>query len=76
MEDASLEAKTWQLTGETTATTRPENSLLEEHLMFDHIAKIRKFAKSDFSGVRVTRSLALCVCFVDRSLSFFFLAIV
>ena len=31
-----------------------------------------------FSGVRVTRSLALCVCFVDRCLSFvlFLLAIV
>jgi hypothetical protein len=31
-----------------------------------------------FSGVRVTRSLALCVCFVDRYLSFcpFFLVIV
>ena len=26
----------------------------------------------DFSGVRVTRSLVLCVCFVDRCLSFFF----
>ena len=26
-----------------------------------------------FSGVRVTRSLVLCVCFVDRFLSFFFL---
>ena len=25
-----------------------------------------------FSGVRVTRSLALCVCFVDRCLSFIF----
>jgi hypothetical protein len=24
----------------------------------------------DFSGVRVTRSLVLCVCFVDRCLSF------
>ena len=24
-----------------------------------------------FSGVRVTRSLVLCVCFVDRCLSFF-----
>ena len=33
---------------------------------------------SGFSRVRVTRSLALCVCFVDRRLSFcyFFLAIV
>ena len=28
-----------------------------------------------FSGVHVTRSLILCVCFVDRSLSFFLLAI-
>ena len=26
----------------------------------------------DFSEVRVTRSLVLCVCFVDRCLSFFF----
>jgi len=25
---------------------------------------------SDFSGVRVTRSLVLCVCFVDRCLIF------
>ena len=25
---------------------------------------------SGFSGVRVTRALALCVCFVDRCLSF------
>ena len=25
-----------------------------------------------FSGVRVTRSLVLCVCFVDRCLSFYF----
>ena len=25
-----------------------------------------------FSGVRVTRSLVLCVCFVDRCLSYFF----
>jgi hypothetical protein len=25
-----------------------------------------------FSGIRVTRSLVLCVCFVDRCLSFLF----
>lgn len=43
MEAASLEEKTWQLKGETFGTSRPENSLLEEHLQFDHIAKIRKF---------------------------------
>ena len=29
-----------------------------------------------FSGVRVTRSLVLCVCFVDRCLSFFYFFIV
>ena len=29
-----------------------------------------------FCGVHVTRSLVLCVCFVDRCLSFFILAIV
>ena len=29
-----------------------------------------------FSGVRVTRSIVLCVCFVDRCLPNFFLAIV
>jgi hypothetical protein len=29
-----------------------------------------------FSGVRVTRSLVLCVCFVDRCLSFFFLLVI
>jgi U3 small nucleolar RNA-associated protein MPP10 len=54
MEDASLETKTWQLIGETTATTRPENSLLEEHLMFDHIAKIRKFVKLETFYIVIT----------------------
>jgi hypothetical protein len=29
-----------------------------------------KKVKTVFSGVRVTRSLVLCVCFVDRRLSF------
>jgi len=27
---------------------------------------------SRFSGINVTRSLALCICFVDRCLSLFF----
>lgn len=29
----------WQLAGETTGDVRPENSLLEEHLQFDHVSK-------------------------------------
>ena len=37
-------------------------------LLIEHLNSPRVF-----SGVRVTRSLVLCVCFVDRCLSFFFL---
>ncbi|KPM04140.1 U3 small nucleolar ribonucleoprotein MPP10-like protein [Sarcoptes scabiei] len=29
----------WQLSGETIATIRPSNSLLEEHLQFDHVSR-------------------------------------
>ena len=31
--------------------------------------KNKRFSLSDFSGVRVTRSLVLCVCFVDSCFS-------
>ncbi|XP_060064101.1 U3 small nucleolar ribonucleoprotein protein MPP10-like [Ylistrum balloti] len=40
MEDASLEQKSWQLKGEITSSHRPENSLLEEHLGFEHTTKL------------------------------------
>ncbi|XP_033750394.1 U3 small nucleolar ribonucleoprotein protein MPP10-like [Pecten maximus] len=40
MEDASLEQKSWQLKGEITSASRPENSLLEEHLGFEHTTKL------------------------------------
>jgi len=40
------------------------NNLLEE-VFVDSLQDL-----SVFSGVRVTRSLFLCVCFVDRCLSF------
>jgi hypothetical protein len=46
----------------TVKTVEQELLILPEHL---HLP-------SGFSGVRVTRSLVLCVCFVDRCLSFFF----
>lgn len=39
LEQQSLESKPWQLSGETSATQRPENSLLEEHLQFDFISR-------------------------------------
>ncbi|XP_066925619.1 U3 small nucleolar ribonucleoprotein protein MPP10-like [Clytia hemisphaerica] len=36
LEEANVSAKPWQLLGETTSKTRPVNSLLEEHVTFDH----------------------------------------
>jgi len=38
-EEENLEGRTWQLMGEATAKSRPENSLLEEHVFFDHTTK-------------------------------------
>lgn len=39
LEKSSLKEKSWQLKGEIGSEKRPENSLLEEHLQFDHISK-------------------------------------
>ena len=56
------------ITGFVTRLTRrvplveQELPTLPEHLSLSPV----------FSGVRVTRSLVLCICFVDRCLSFFF----
>ena len=44
--------------------------LLVEQELFTFPEYLR--SPPDFSGVRVTRSLVLYVCFVDRCLSFFF----
>uniref|UniRef100_A0A4W3IAS6 U3 small nucleolar ribonucleoprotein protein MPP10 n=1 Tax=Callorhinchus milii TaxID=7868 RepID=A0A4W3IAS6_CALMI len=39
LEKAALGEKPWQLMGEVTSQKRPENSLLEEHLLFDQTAR-------------------------------------
>ncbi|XP_067871277.1 U3 small nucleolar ribonucleoprotein protein MPP10 isoform X2 [Heterodontus francisci] len=39
LEKSALEQKPWQLLGEVSAQKRPENSLLEEDLLFDHAVR-------------------------------------
>ncbi|NXS31909.1 MPP10 protein, partial [Pomatostomus ruficeps] len=40
LEEALLEEKPWQLKGEVTGQKRPENSLLEETVLFDHAVRM------------------------------------
>jgi hypothetical protein len=56
----------WLITGFVTRSTR-RVSLVEQELLTlpEHLS-----SSTVFSGVRVTRSLVLCVCFVGRFLSF------
>ena len=54
------------ITGFVTRLTRWVSQVVQEHLSLpEHLNLL-----SVFSGVRVTRSLFLCVCFVYRCLSF------
>ncbi len=39
LENAALSEKPWQLTGEVSAQTRPENSMLEEDVAFDQASR-------------------------------------
>lgn len=38
-EERNLEPRPWRLQGEVEATARPENSLLQEHIQFDHATR-------------------------------------
>lgn len=43
LEEELLEEKPWQLRGEVTGHKRPENSLLEETVLFDHAVRMGKY---------------------------------
>jgi hypothetical protein len=60
---------TWFITGFVTRLTR--RVLLVEQQLLTHPEHLS--SSPVYNGVRVTWSLVLCVCFVDRCLSFFFL---
>lgn len=40
LEKAALAKKSWQLSGEVTAQTRPENSMLEEDVEFEQTSRM------------------------------------
>ena len=60
--------RSWLITGFVTTLTR-QVPLVEQELL---TLPEHQSSPLVFSGVRVTRSLVLCVCFVDRCLFFFF----
>uniref|UniRef100_A0A2K6SSZ0 M-phase phosphoprotein 10 n=1 Tax=Saimiri boliviensis boliviensis TaxID=39432 RepID=A0A2K6SSZ0_SAIBB len=62
LEKELLEKKPWQLQGEVTAQKRPENSLLEETLHFDHAVRMGTV----LSSVVFTSVLFLWFYFIQR----------
>lgn len=84
LEKAALAEKPWQLTGEVSAQTRPENSMLEEDLDFDqasrmgmatHHSNIFNIAHVEFSLVIIKHVLTqgLFIYFINFSFFFFLL---
>ena len=69
-------------TGHSKQIVAEELPILPQHLsslpiLPQHLSSLPILPQHlSFSGVRVTRSLDLCVCFVDRSLVLFLLSIV
>jgi U3 small nucleolar ribonucleoprotein component len=63
LEKELMEKKPWQLQGEVTAQKRPENSLLEETLHFDHAVRMGMVP----AGLRHSVSMLLIgVRFIER----------
>lgn len=66
LEKELLEKKPWQLQGEVTAQKRPENSLLEETLHFDHAVRMGR-APPDPGGAGGARVWTLPAWFLPTS---------
>ncbi|KAL6056383.1 hypothetical protein STEG23_016541 [Scotinomys teguina] len=59
LEKELLEKKPWQLQGEVTAQKRPENSLLEETLHFDHAVRMERKEKPKEDAYEYKKRLTL-----------------
>lgn len=62
LEKASLAAKSWQLSGEVTAQSRPENSMLEEDLDFEQASRKAAVPKKESCGLGFLKC-PLYLCF-------------
>lgn len=68
LEKAALENKPWQLIGEVSGQKRPDNSLLEENLVFDQAARMGKWTSLDCHSCCLLQCLSAHV--MNRSFYF------